>query len=253
MTIDIFGNKEGLRKFVLSFQSQFPKRNTHLRWYFDPEKTPLCLMFRSEQLPREEMYPVLNGHSLAEFYQQYRESSASILLLIGPPGTGKTTFIRGYLHHVQSNAIVSYDPIVLQKDLISSEFMGGDCDTMVIEDADRLLLRRDEGNDLMQRFLSIGDGLIKVPGKKLIFWTNLDNYSHIDSALLRSGRCFSVLRFRPLQRDEALHLVTTMGMPTPGCLAGERQQFTLAEIFGDQSGVASEVGERLGHYRAGFG
>ncbi|NBW23488.1 MAG: ATP-binding protein, partial [Caulobacteraceae bacterium] len=149
----------------------------------------------SEKLPISEMYPFLGSESIEEYYNRFLESSASILLLIGPPGTGKTTFIRGLLYHSAMNAIVTYDDKILERDYIFARFIEDDVGVMVIEDADSFLKPRADGNTMMHRFLNVGDGLISMKRKKLIFSTNLPSVNDVDDALIRPGRCFDILNF----------------------------------------------------------
>ena len=100
-----------------------------------------------------------------------------------------------------------------------------------MEDADTFLESRQDGNTMMHKFLNVSDGLISAADKKLVFSTNLPNVRDIDSALLREGRCFDVVQFRPLTRKEALAVVEETGT---GRVLQDGQEFTLAEIFKSQ-------------------
>ena len=159
------------------------------------------------------------------------------------------------MNHIKGNAIVSYDPRILEKDHIFSDFLAGDADTLVIEDADELLRKREDGNDAMQRFLSIGDGLIQIRHKKLIFSTNLGSLSRVDPALLRPGRCFSILHFRPLKLNEACQLMRDMERPQ--IPVSEKQapdkMYTLAELLMDTPVDKVPQGNQKGvGFRTGF-
>ena len=95
---------------------------------------------------------------------------------------------------------------------------------------------------MMHKFLNVSDGLISAADKKLVFSTNLPNVRDIDSALLREGRCFDVLQFRPLTRKEALAVVEETKSTRE---LGDGQEFTLAEIFKSQPS-GNKSGQRLG-------
>jgi hypothetical protein len=77
-----------------------------------------------------------------------------------------------------------------------------------------------------------------------VFSTNLPNVSDIDDALLRPGRCFDVLQFRPLTRAEATDVIAEAGASVT---LPDGQEHTLASIFGAQQtstkkGSSSRVG-----------
>src|SRR3712207_7327386 len=57
----------------------------------------------------------------------------------------------------------------------------------VLEDADNFLRPRKEGNSMMHRFLNVGDGLVTMSHKKMIFSTNLPSVKEVDPALDRKS------------------------------------------------------------------
>jgi len=152
-------------------------------------------------------------------------------LLIGPPGTGKTTFIRGLLQHAQISAIVTYDTAILSKDYLFANFIEGDRNVMIVEDADNFLGLRSDGNDMMHKFLNVGDGLVTTKNKKMIFSTNLPSVRDVDPALVRPGRCFDILNFDLLNEKQATALSTRLGVEYDTADSGK---YTIADIFHKQ-------------------
>lgn len=226
--IKLLGSIEELDAWTNILLDNFEEVRCVIEWYYSSDGDSTKISLSNEQLPIDEMYPWL-GQSLTSYYDDFMASKASILLLIGPPGTGKTTWIKGLLHHTSSNAIVTYDPVILSKDYVFAEFISGETNVMVIEDADNFLRPRDDGNDLMHKFLNVGSGLISNGNKKLIFSTNLPNIRDIDEALLRPGRCYDVLNFEPLNQEQAKALAKKAGIDINS--DSVYNNTTVAEVF----------------------
>jgi SpoVK/Ycf46/Vps4 family AAA+-type ATPase len=176
-----------------------------IKWVYKGDGTFIRLPIDTSILPLTEFYPLIKNSSLQQYYDSYLASRSSVLVLIGPPGTGKTSFIKGLIAHSGSGAIISYDNNILENDGIFADFMSGDEKFMVLEDADSFLKCRNKtGNTIMHKFLNIADGLISTEGKKIIFSTNLPSTRDIDPALIRPGRCFDTLRFSTLTRENCI-------------------------------------------------
>ncbi len=155
----------------------------------------------------DEAYPML-GSPVQEFAERYVQAPESVLILLGPPGTGKTRLVRAILGAMSrrkgdsAEVLYTADKAVLRSDNIFVDFVTGTHDAFVIEDADYLLQPRTEGNADLHRFLMVADGVVRSTGRKLLFTTNVPNAGAIDEALLRPGRCFAAVNVRRLTREE---------------------------------------------------
>jgi len=191
---------------------------------------------------RDSYYPWL-GEPVASYFARYLEDAASVLFIMGEPGTGKTSLLRHFIYEHQLKAVITYEEKLLNSDEIFVRFLAMDADAvMVIEDAESLVHARDPGAgiSLMTRFLNVSDGLVHLAKRKIIFTTNQNDFRGVDPALIRPGRCFGALKARPLTYDEARAAALDAGLSPP---QDTGRPIVLADLFNP---LQSQAVERIG-------
>lgn len=172
-------------------------------------------------------YPYLNSD---ELFRQYLLSSESLLLLSAETGLGKTKiidlFFKYYLENIDGldakededgrkfiSVVYVKNTEILAKDIFWTRLAKQDYDLVILDDTDFMLISREHSDKsysddirskFISQFLSFTDGLSKNDTKFII--TTNQNTEDIDTAILRKGRCFDILRFRELTKEEAIDI-----------------------------------------------
>lgn len=218
-----------------------------------------------------EFYPWVKM-DLTEYFAEFLASKENVLVMIGPPGTGKSTFIRTMLRRLKVESLISYKTSTISHPefiTFCSNFLkygangnvprnlGGYNSSdgippktnrvVVVEDGDELMAKRSNGNHVMSEILNLTNGIVSSSENKFIFSTNLDEISDIDPALLRPGRCFDVMCFRTLTAEEA-NKVRIAAKLEPRDFDPKRS-YKLAEVLNDsvtENRIETTVKPRFG-------
>ena len=223
------GDPTWANAWIQRFDSEFKRAENLIEWVYSSQGHEISVPLNYRPAIKSA-YPWIKKE-LTSYIDDYLNSEASVLILIGPPGTGKTTFIKNLIHRSGANAKVAYDEKVMMDDGLFAGFISDESRFLVMEDADAFLQSRTDGNTMMHKFLNVSDGLISAADKKMVFSTNLPKIQDIDSALMRPGRCFDVIEFRPLSLDEAAAVIDETGN---GAIPHGVSKVTLAELFSQQ-------------------
>lgn len=169
-------------------------------------------MISNEEEARASFYPFLS-QPLEDYFRDYMASKASVLLLIGPPGTGKTSFLRSLVRTLKLKSLLAYNKEVLESPFLYQSVRTEGYDLLALEDADNFVMSRKDDNPFMATLLNDTQGVANASNMKIVISTNLSSLNKVDSALVRPGRCFGVLHFRELDQHEANVVWKEMKMP----------------------------------------
>lgn len=151
------------------------------------------------------------------------EPSGRLLLLDGPPGTGKTRAVRALIASMEDKARVVIVPAHLMADLAGPDLIGvligaGQPTVLVIEDADYALLDREErsagdkqgATGSLASILNLSDGIIGAQIDLRVIATTNASVAHLDAAVLRPGRLLNRIAFGPLNHEQVTRALCKM-------------------------------------------
>jgi hypothetical protein len=178
-----------------------------------PERCFRTLTSKSFEGIYSELYPGLDIQLMLEMFMQSKES---LLILVGPPGTGKTSLVKRIIEHVSKNSVdVSIDCVyvkdteILHASSFWTQMNQQQPDLLILDDLDGELSPRTETmktgeQTIVNQMLSFTNGVFENRTKVII--TSNMSAEAIDSALLRPGRCFDILELPHMTEELARDL-----------------------------------------------
>jgi SpoVK/Ycf46/Vps4 family AAA+-type ATPase len=182
-----------------------------------------------------------------------RRTPSGLTIFHGPPGCGKTSYLRALMARLLNQAVFYFLPVSEAAMLSNPRFVGfwieqtqrhqQQTKIVLLEDAEELLLPRDCGNqDKVSTLLNLADGLLGDHLKLHVIATTNAPVRELDPALLRPGRLVGSRAFRRLTRSEAQQLAEAKGLTL-----AEQEDYSLAELYcGAVSGVALNTERQIG-------
>lgn len=179
------------------------------------------------------------------------EEKSGLYLFHGDPGTGKSSYIKYLCSGVVKRKIV-YIPVGLISSLTSPDMipllMENKNVIMVIEDAEKALVARDESgrSDLVSTILNLTDGFLGQALNITVVATFNTAKEKIDEALLRKGRLKHCYEFSKLSLEQAIKLANQLNLPTNEI----NSAMTLADIYHIEksTGYVPEEQRRVGFF-----
>lgn len=162
--------------------------------------------------------------------ESLNENHSGLYMFHGPPGTGKSTYIK-YLASVLKKDVIFF-PTSMVADLTNPSIVNlltkkQNC-VLILEDAEKAITKREHNNDssLVSTLLNMTDGILGDVLKLNVIVTYNCDRQDIDEALLRKGRLKAEHTFNKLSQDNVKKLAKKLKLNMD-----VKEDMTLAEIF----------------------
>lgn len=186
------------------------------------------------------------------FLSKLRERRTGLSVFDGPPGTGKTSYLRRLMAELRETHrfyFVASANLRLLRDPEVVDFWAGERRThgdaamvVILEDAEMALMPRDSDNrQEVSLLLNITDGILGEFLRLQVICTVNCALKELDSALLRPGRLLAHRHFGPLAAAQAAELARRLGRNLP-----EAESYTLAEVFSGELDRVKRGGRPIG-------
>lgn len=136
----------------------------------------------------------------------FDEKSNNLMVFYGPPGCGKTNFIKNMITKCENDVIYvppSMVSIISEPSFVSFMLQNAGC-TLIVEDAEQILCG--DRNSATTNLLNLTDGFLKDSLKIKVVATMNADIKAIDTALLRKGRLHLSHHFGKLAVKDANRL-----------------------------------------------
>lgn len=167
-----------------------------------------------------------------ELYRDFEASDANVLIIYGKAGLGKSQLIRELckLKNVDDGEIYLADTADIFEHPGLVPFIHGrkDGSWFITEDSTVMVEKRESGNSLMAGILNATEGLTSG-NVKFIISTNLEKLNDVDTALIRPGRTFRCIPFKPFTVEQGNAAREAIGLE-PIQFVG-KEYVTLAEAL----------------------